>query len=90
MKYADLETKYLNKFGFSTKSFNPYDPHLICKNHFEKVYYPWIHGACHWPEEDPWWYFYNSSRLNESVNIEVEWKTTLQALAPQEELTKTK
>lgn len=38
-----------------------------------RVYHPWIHEACHWPKEDPWRYFYNSSRLNEPVRVVVEW-----------------
>lgn len=50
---AYVETEDLKKFGFGTKNFNLYDPHYICKNHYAKVYYPWIHEACHWPEEDP-------------------------------------
>lgn len=37
------------------------------------VQHPWIHGACHWPKEDPWRYCYHFSRLNELVNIAVEW-----------------
>ena len=82
MKDADAEAKDLEKFKFTTKDFNPYDPHYICKNHYVKVYYPWIHRACHWPEEDPWRSFYNSSRLNELVSITVEWKEELQETTP--------
>lgn len=52
LKDANVETKDLKKFGFDTKSFNPYDPHCICKNHCVKVYFPWVHGACYWLEED--------------------------------------
>lgn len=89
MKDEDVEAKELKRFEFSAKSFNPYDPHCICKNYYEKVYYPWIHGACHWPEEDPWRYCYKSFRLNELVNMVVEWKETLQATSPQEETTTT-
>lgn len=77
---VDVEISDLENFGFATKSFNPYDPHCICKNHCVKFCYTWIHGACHWPEEDPWRYFYNSSRLNELVNMDVEWKETLQEM----------
>ena len=47
LKYADVEAKEIVKFKFNTKDFNPYDPHFICKNHCEKVYYPWIDRACH-------------------------------------------
>lgn len=62
-KDGDVETNDLNKFGFDTKSFNPYDPHCMCKNHCVKVYFQWVHKACHWPQEDPWRYLYNYSRL---------------------------
>ena len=87
MKDVDVEAEDLNKFGFSTKSFNPYDPHCICKNHCVKVYFPSVHGACHWPKEDPWRYYYNSSRLNELVNMAIEWKGALQATNPKEATT---
>ena len=43
LKDADVEAKEILKFMFGTKAFNPYDPHVICKNHYGKVYYPWIH-----------------------------------------------
>jgi len=77
LKDADAEAKDIKKFEFFTKIFNPYDPHCICMNHCVKVYYPWIHGPCHWPEEDPWRYCYNSSRLNQSINMAIEWKASL-------------
>lgn len=47
LKDADVEAGDLKKFGFRTKSLNPYDPHCICKNHCVKVYFPWVHRACH-------------------------------------------
>jgi len=47
LKDVDAEVEDLKKIEIGTKSFNPYDPHYICKNHCVKVYYPWIHGACH-------------------------------------------
>ncbi len=84
LKDADAKVKELKKFGFSTKNFNMYDAHCTCKNHCVKVYQPWIDEACHCREEDPWRYCYNSSRLNEPLNIVVEWKETLQAPPPQE------
>ena len=87
MKDVDAKVKDLEKFEFGTKDFNPYDPHCICKNHCAKVYYPWIYEACHWVEEDPWRYFYNSSRLSELVSMVEEWKATLQAVAPYEATT---
>lgn len=76
-KVIDVKTEDFNKFIFDTKSFNPYDLHCIWKNHCVKVYFPWVYGACHWLEEDPWRYCYNSSRPNEPVNMVVEWKETL-------------
>ena len=47
LKDADTEARDLKKFGFGTKSFNPYDPHCICQKHCAKEYYPSIHEACH-------------------------------------------
>lgn len=82
LKDTDVEAEDLKKFGFGTKSFNPYDPHYICNNHYVKVYYPWIHEACHWKEEDPWRYCYNSYRLNELVSVVVEWKASLHVATP--------
>jgi len=51
------------------------------------VYYPWIHWASHWLNEDPWRYCYNSDKLNEQVIMAIEWKETLQLATPQEEAT---
>jgi len=34
-----------------------------------RVYFSWINGEFHWPEEDPWRYWYNDSILNELVSI---------------------
>lgn len=79
----------MKNFGFGTKIFNLYDPHYICKNHFAKVYYPWIHGTFHWPEEGPWKYCYNFSRLNEPVSMFVAWKVALQEVDPHEAIIKT-
>lgn len=53
------------------------------------LYQPWIHGVCHWPEEDQWRYFYNSSRLNELVRVVVEWLATHKATTSQREATST-
>lgn len=53
LRDVDVENKDLKEFRFRTKSFIPYDPHCICKNHSVKVYFPWVHGACHWAEDDP-------------------------------------
>ena len=89
LKYADVEVKELLKFAFSTMDFNPYDPHGICKNHFVKVYYPWIHETFHWHEEDPWRYSYNDSMLHDPVSIVTTWNYTLQAVAMQEATTTT-
>ena len=33
LKDADVEAKDIVKFDFSTKDFNPYDPHGICEDH---------------------------------------------------------
>lgn len=57
------------RFEFNTKEFNLYDPHNICKDHCMRVYFLWISGAFHWPDEGPWRYCYNSSRINEPFNI---------------------
>jgi len=51
------------------------------------VYYPWIHEACHWVEEDPRRHYYNASRLNEPVSIEIAWKATVQVATTQEATT---
>ena len=68
----DVEVEEFQKFKFSTKIFNLYDPHGLFRDHYVRVYYSWSHGACHCLEEDPWRYCYNSSRLNEPVNMAVE------------------
>lgn len=77
LKDADAEAKEIVKFEFETRDYNQYDPREICKNHYARVYYPWIHMACHWVEEDPWRYCYNYSKLNELVNIATKWKASL-------------
>jgi len=76
-KEVDAKVVVFNNFKLSTKNFNPFDPHGFCKDHYARVYYSWIHEACHWPEEDPWRYCYNSSRLNEPINMAVEWLEAL-------------
>jgi len=69
LKHAKAETEKFKRFTFDTRSFNPYDPHCLVKDHCARVYHPWINKACHWLEEDPWRYCYNFSRLNELVKI---------------------
>ena len=54
-----------------------YDLHGLYRDHCARVYYSWIHGACHWLEEYQWKYCYNSSRLNELVSMVVEWLVAL-------------
>lgn len=61
------------RFTLGTISFNQYAPHHLVEDHCTRVYHPWIHMACHWPEEEPWKYCYNFSRLNELVRMVVEW-----------------
>lgn len=81
LKDVDGEAKEIEKYEFGTKDYNPYDPHDIFMKHYVKVYYPWVHGACHWAEEHPWRYCYNHSKLKEPINIVVEWKASLQEAA---------
>lgn len=83
LKETDSEVEDFKKFKFGTRSFNPYNAHGLCRDHCARVYYPWIHGACHWPEEDSWRYCYNSSRTNEPINIVVEWLESLKVAALQ-------
>lgn len=73
LKHAEAEMEEFNIVTFGTRSFNPYDPHCLVKNHCARVKLPWIHGVCHWTEEDPWIYCYHFFRLNESVEIAIEW-----------------
>jgi len=47
---------------------------------------PW---DIHWTEDDPWRYYYNESRLNESVSIARTWKATLQTTTTLEAKTTT-
>lgn len=84
LKESNAEVVDFKKFKFDTRSFNPYEPHGLCRDHCVRVYYPWIHRACHWLEEEPWRHCYNSSRINEPVSIAVEWLAALKASAPQE------
>lgn len=68
---AYVKAKEILTFDFSTKDFNPYDPHGICKNHSMKVYYPWIHWTFESHDEDPSNYCYNESKLHEMVIITI-------------------
>ena len=77
----DVEVEQMNKYPFDLESFNPYDPHYIVKDQSMRVQFNWIHGACHWAEEDSWRYCYNSSRPNEQVGFSIE------SLAKQHEAT---
>lgn len=43
------------------------------KDHCTRVLFNWMHGACHWEEEDPWRYCYSFSRPNEPFGLVVEW-----------------
>ena len=53
LKHADAETEEFKKYPFGTRIFNPYDLHCFVKDHYTRVQFPWIHGACHLDEEDP-------------------------------------
>lgn len=77
LKDVDVKAKDIVMFEFSTKDFNPYDPHSICKDHYVRVYFPWIHKIFHWPEEDLWRYCYNATRYNFPVNLVRTWKASL-------------
>jgi len=63
----------MRKYPFDLRSFNPYDPHCIVKDHYARVQFNWIHGASHWAEEDSWRYCYNSSKPNEQFGFTIEW-----------------
>ena len=39
LKEADAEVVDFRKFKFGTRSFTPYDPHGLCKDHYVRVYY---------------------------------------------------
>lgn len=69
----DVEAEQMNKYPFVLQSYNLYDPHCLVKDHYMRVQFNWVHGACHWAEEDAWRCCYNSSRLNEPFNFTVEW-----------------
>lgn len=73
LKHAEIEMEEFKRFTFGTISFNMYDLHFLVNDHCTRVQHPWIHGACHWPQEDPWIYYYHFSRPNESIDIPVEW-----------------
>lgn len=53
LKHVEAEMEEFKRFNFGTRSFNPYDPHCLVKDHCARVQHPSINGACHWPEEDP-------------------------------------
>ena len=72
LKHVEAEMEQFKRFAFNNRSFNPYDLHRLVENQCTRVYHPWIHGACQRPEEDPWRYCYNLSRLNEPVRMVVE------------------
>lgn len=82
LKKADVEVEEFKKFHFGTNNFNPYNPHGLYRDHCARVYYSWIREVCHWLEKDPWRYCYKSSRLNEPVNMVVEWIAALKAAVP--------
>lgn len=48
LKEADAKVEDFNKFKFDTKSLNLYGPHGFYRDHSVRVYYSWIHGACHY------------------------------------------
>ena len=73
LKHADAKMEEFKRFTFDTRSFNPYDAHCFLKDDCVRMQFIWIHGACHWLEEDPWRYYHSFSRLNVSVNITMEW-----------------
>ena len=87
--HVDTKMEEFKRFTFGTRSFNPYDSHFLVKDHCVRVYHPWTHGACHLPEEDPWRYYYNSSRLNELVRVVVEWLVVHKETTSQKETTST-
>lgn len=80
-KHVDVEAEQMKKYPFDLQSYNLYDPHCILKDHCARVQFNWIHRACHWVEENPWRYCYNSSRLNELVDFTVEWLVEQRATA---------
>ncbi len=90
LKDVYVEAKEIVKFNFETKDFNLYYLHGIYKDHCVRVYFSWIHRACHWPEEDPWRYCYNASKIHETVSIETTWKAALQIAATLEATRTTK
>lgn len=69
LKFSNSEAKDIMKFELGTKDFNLYDPLNIGKDQCTIVYFPWISSEFHCPKEDPWRYYCNSSRLNESVSV---------------------
>jgi len=69
LKVIYVEAKEIMRFEFGTKDFNLFHSHNICKDHCTRVYFLWISGAFHWPDDDPWRYCYNASRLNEPVSL---------------------
>ena len=37
LKHAEAETEEFKRFTFGTRSFNPYEPHFLLKDHYERV-----------------------------------------------------
>jgi len=70
---VDVEAKQMKKYPFELRSYNPYDPYCLVKDHYVRVQFNWIHGACHWVEEEPWRYCYSFSRPNDHVFFIVQW-----------------
>jgi len=40
IKHAKVEIEEFNRFDFSTRSFNPYEPHCLVKDHCARVHHP--------------------------------------------------
>lgn len=68
-KVSNVKEKEIVKFSFGTQDFNLYDLGGICKDQCVRVYFPWIGGAFHWLEEDPWRICYNASKICELVTL---------------------
>lgn len=64
LKHVDAEIEEFKKFTFDTRSLNSYDPHCFVKDHCARVKFLWIHGVCHWVEEDSWRYCHNFLKPN--------------------------
>lgn len=71
-KHVDVKAEEMMKYPFDAQSYNPYDPNCLVKDHYVKVQFNWIDGACNWVEEDPCRYCYSFSRPNEPVILTLE------------------